>query len=138
MCLFFLLQYFPAVITVQISQRTLITLMAISWELVLKYQAKFIPKHHRLVLPTHSQTHKQPRCQIVPCPSSPQSQRCHHSPTPDSNIRSASSDTSFLTSPAKAKMRMCNIGQIVPGPGLISSEVFKVRTNRGYQLLFTQ
>lgn len=59
MCLFFLLQYFPAVITVQISQHTLITLMAISWELVLKYQVKFIAKHHRLVFPLHSQTNKQ-------------------------------------------------------------------------------
>lgn len=134
MCLFFLLQYFPAVITVQISQCTLITLMAISWELVLKYQAKFIPRHHRLVLPTHSQTHKQPRCQIAPCPSSPPTQRCHHSPTPDSN----SSNTSFLTSPARTKMRMCNIGPIGPGPGLISFKVLKVCTNRGYQLLFTQ
>lgn len=87
MCLFFLLQYFPAVITVQISQSTLITLMAISWELILKYQAKFIPEHHGLVLPLHSQTNEQPSCQIAPSfPSSPQTQR---GPTPDPNTISA-------------------------------------------------
>lgn len=84
MCVFFLLQYFPAVITVQISQRTLITLMAIFWELVLKHQAKFIPEHHGLALSTHSQTNKQPSSQIaLSFPSSPRC--CQHRPTPDSS-----------------------------------------------------
>lgn len=84
MCLFFLLRYFPAVITVQISQRTLITPMAISWELILKYQAKSIPERHVLVLPMHSQTNTQPSCQIAPSfPSSPQTRRCQRGPTPD-------------------------------------------------------
>lgn len=90
MCLFFLLQYFPAVITVQISQHMLITLMAISWELVLKYQTKFIAKHHTEVLPLHSQTNKQtnkPSCQIpLSLPSSLQTHHCQHGPTPDSNL----------------------------------------------------
>lgn len=56
MCLLFLLQYFHIVITVQISRSTLITPMAISSELVLLYQAKFVLKHRGLVFPTRSQT----------------------------------------------------------------------------------
>lgn len=84
MCLFFLLQYFPAVIAVQISQHTLITLMAISWELVLKYQAKFIPSITDESSPCTPKQINSPAAKS-PLPSLWQTQRCQRGPTPDSD-----------------------------------------------------
>lgn len=141
MCLFFLLQYFPAVIAVQISQHTLITLMAISWELVLKYQAKFIPSITDESSPCtpkqiNSPTAKSPH-PFLPC-GRPSAASMVPLLTPTLAAGSALSDMLFPMSPAKAKILMLQMGPAAPEPGLISFKVLNICTNCGSQAVLKQ